>query len=286
MTHRSAAADAVASELRRYAEELAAGGAAQTGGAFTDDPAADAFVKRSPEAFLLGVLFTQGIPAERAWAGPYLLATRLGHFDLSRIASEPDAVAAAFSAPPALHRFVHTVPRWIVAAARRLNDEYGGSAAAIWPAGAHVLEVTDRLLAFEGIGAKKAAMAVEILGRYFGVRLTGTECGTVAYDVHVRRVFLRSGLADEDTPEAIRGAAAAACPGAPGSLDLAAWLIGREHCRPRHPNCEVCRLGASCPRRVTLMVTGVGARQVGTRSAGARSAQSSARKSNPDSSLG
>ena len=251
---------AVADALRRYGEELVSSAAAQTGGVFTDIPAADALIKSSPEAFLLGVLFTQGIPAERAWAGPYLLRGRLGHLDPGRLADAPDAVAAAVARRPALHRFVHTLPVWIVSAARRLLDTYDGSASGIWPDGTPVVEVVRRLREFDGIGEKKAVMTAEILMRHFGVRLEGVECGSVAYDVHVRRVFLRSGLVDEDTPGLIREAARRACPEAPGVLDLATWLIGRDYCRPRDPRCEQCRLGQVCPRLVSRTVLGVGTR--------------------------
>ncbi|MHB1135704.1 MAG: hypothetical protein ACYDHQ_05285 [Coriobacteriia bacterium] len=251
---------AAGAALRAYGEELAQAGAAQTGGAFTDDPAADAFIKSAPGAFVIGVLFTQGIPAERAWAGPYLLANRLGHFDLARIASESDLVAAAVAAPPALHRFVKTLPGWIVSAARRITTEYAGDAAAIWPAGTPLAVVVERLRAFDGIGPKKAVMASEILLRHFGVELAGVECGSVAYDVHVRRVFLRTGLVEEDTPEAVSAAATRACPESPGVLDLASWLVGREYCHPREPRCAECRLHAACLRRVDRSAPGVGVR--------------------------
>jgi uncharacterized HhH-GPD family protein len=251
----------VAAALRAFGEELAADGAAQVGSGFSGIAAADALLETSPEAFLLGALFTQGVPAERAWAGPYLLRERIGHLDLARLAAEPAAVESALAAPPALHRFVHTVPRWISAAAARLIAEYDGSAARIWPEGAHVLEVTERLLAFDGIGEKKAAMIVEILRRHFGVKLAGAECGGVAYDVHVRRVFLRTGLATDDAPAVVQAAARAACPEAPGTLDLATWLIGREWCRPRQPRCDACRLGAVCPRLTECSVDGVGVRR-------------------------
>jgi endonuclease III len=120
--------------------------------------------------------------------------------------------------------------------------------------------VSERLSAFRGIGRKKAAMAVEILTRHFGVPLSGEECGTVAYDVQVRRVFLRSGLIERDTPEDVALAAAAACPEAPGSLDLATWLVGRRWCRPTSPRCQECALGDVCERRVWLDAEGVGAR--------------------------
>lgn len=251
----------MAAALVAFGEELAAAGAAQVGERFSDIPEADDLVKSSPNAFLLGVLFTQGITAERAWAGPWLLRQRLGHLDLRRLADEPAAVAEAFARKPMLHRFKNTLPRWVSAAAARLLAEYGGDAARIWAPGSHVLEVTERLSAFPGIGRKKAAMAVEILTRHFGVHVEGMESGRVAYDVHVRRVFLRSGLAEEDTPDAIDAAASAACPRAPGTLDLPAWLVGREWCRPAKPACEACPLGAACPRRTWIHVEGVGVRR-------------------------
>lgn len=253
----------VARAIVAYGRELAEVGAVQIGGAFTPNPEADAFVKASPEAFLIGVLFTQGIPAERAWSGPYLLSQRLGHFDVDRIAKSPQKVAAAFAKAPALHRFVKTLPGWVCSAAARIRDEYGGRAANIWPAGAHVIDVTDRLLSFRGIGEKKAAMAVEILTRSFGVPLVGRDCGSVAYDVQVRRVFMRTGLIDSDTPSEVRRAAEEACPTLPGSLDLPTWLIGRQWCRPKVPECAQCRLGAVCPQLTERAVVGVGSRTRG-----------------------
>lgn len=252
--------DTVEGALLAFARELAAASAAQVGDAFTWD-AADRFIKSSSQAFLIGVLFTQGLPAERAWAGPYLLRERLGHFDLLRLAQQTEAVREAVARPPALHRFVRTVPGWISSASARLLAEYEGDASRIWPSGAHVNEVRERLLAFQGIGQKKAAMTIELLVRHFGVALEGLDCGTVAYDVHVRRVFLRTGLVQDDTPAAVGAAAARVCPEAPGSLDLATWLVGREWCRPRDPLCGRCRLGAACPRLTDRTVEGVGVRR-------------------------
>lgn len=248
-------------ELLRLGRELASSGDAQVGDGFSGHAQADAFLESSPEAFLIGVLFTQGIPAERAWAGPWLLRERLGHFDLDRLAREPGAVEDAVAAPPALHRFIRTLPGWITGTAERLLDHYDGDAASIWAPGRSVAEVTQRLHEFPGIGPKKATMAVEILRRHFGVALTGVEDGSVAYDVHVRRVFLRTGLVDVDTPDAIRAAAAAVCPGDPGTLDLATWLVGRTWCRPSAPQCDVCRLARVCPRLTGRGATGVGVRR-------------------------
>jgi len=254
------ASSEVARALVQYGLELESQGAAQVGSSFTGDASADELLSE-PNAFLFGLLFTQGIPAERAWAGPYLLRERLGSLEPEFIATHPDLVREAVQRAPMLHRFKETLPRWIVAAAQQLLSEYGGDAASIWPEGTHVVEVTERLSQFKGIGRKKAVMAVEILTRHFGVQLQGRECGQVAYDVQVRRVFLRTGLAEEDSLQAIETAAREACPEAPGTLDLPAWLIGRDTCRPRRPLCDECRLGEVCARRTWLTPQGVGVRQ-------------------------
>ena len=249
-----------ARELLAYGRELEQVGAAQVDGGFTGIPAADALLETNANAFLMGVLFTQGIPAERAWAGPWLLSERLGTLDLDFLARHPDDVRTAVQKPPMLHRFKETLPRWITSAAARLQADYAGDASNVWPTGSHVIDVTERLSGFDGIGRKKAVMTVEILLRHFGLEFAGRECGQVAYDVQVRRVFLRSGIADVDSIEAIERAAADACPEAPGTLDLAAWLVGRDWCRPKRPACDECRLGESCARRTHLTPAGVGAR--------------------------
>lgn len=256
----SGTAAAVGRELLAFGRELEAVSAAQSGGGFTGRRDVDTLLEKTPNAFLLGVLFTQGISAERAWAGPWELRSRLGTLELGYLADNPEAVRAAIQQPPMLHRFKETLPAWICSAARKVLAEYGGDAAQIWPDGAEVIEVTERLSAFDGIGRKKAVMAVEILMRHFRVALVGRECGQVAFDVHVRRVFLRTGLVDVDSREAIETAASAVCREAPGTLDLAAWLIGRETCRPKAPRCDACRLGGVCPRLIDRTVEGVGVR--------------------------
>lgn len=259
----------VGTVLAAFGEELASARAAQTGGAFTSDAAADAFLRARPEAFLIGVLFTQGIPAERAWAGPYLLAQRLGHFDLARLASEHATVAAAVARPPMLHRFKRTLPGWISGMAAQLIQRWGGDASSLWSGSPTAAELMERLRSFRGIGPKKAAMAAEILARHFGVPLREPAGGTVAYDVHVRRVFLRTGLVDHDSPGDVTRAAALVCPQAPGLLDLPAWLVGRQWCHPRDPSCDECRLSSVCPRLIDRHVSGVGSR-AGTRRSASR----------------
>lgn len=217
---------------------------------FTDNPEANELLASDPFAFLLGVVCDQGIKAERAWAIPMELKRRLGHLDPKRIAGDLEGVRRAFAGPPALHRYVENVPRWVVSAAHRVMDPYGGDASSIWSDQPTAAELQQRLQAFDGIGQKKAAMAVEMLERDLGVDVRRMEGSDIAYDVHVRRVFIRTGLADRDDQDHMVAVARQVYPERPGELDLSAWVIGRKWCRPGMPDCPACVLDDICDHRI------------------------------------
>ena len=76
------------------------------------------------------------------------------------------------------------------------------------------------------------------------------ERSDIAYDVHIRRVFLRARLADSDDRDHMIARARELHPQRPGALDLPAWLIGRKWCRPGVPRCETCPLTMVCPKDI------------------------------------
>jgi uncharacterized HhH-GPD family protein len=243
----------VARELLAYERELVARYEKPGLVIFTPNAAANRFVLENPNAFLFAVIFDQGIAAERAWAGPYLLSERLGHFDLGRMASMgPDEMAAVISRTPALHRYINNVASWLTAAARKLIDEYQGDAGNIWGDEPTANELITRLEEFLGIGPKKAAMATQILMRDLGVNITRPSGTRIAYDTHVRRVFLRTGLVSRDDPIEIQVVARRYSPEDPGAMDLGAWYVGRNWCHPVGPRCDACRLSHVCPKQVDL----------------------------------
>jgi uncharacterized HhH-GPD family protein len=138
---------------------------------FGEDGDGHRLVTQDPFAFLLGVLFDHGMPAERAWQAPRRLQQRLGHLDPRRMATEPEAVAMAIAEPPVLHRYRHTMASWVVAAAVHVVDEYGGQAERLWSDGPTCQEAHGRFTAFAGIGNVKARRALDILVSDFGVHL-------------------------------------------------------------------------------------------------------------------
>ena len=217
---------------------------------FTPNELANRFLIENPLAFLLAVIFDQGIVAERAWAAPYELERRLGHLDPYRLADDLAGIATAGATPPMLQRFVNTIPPWIASAARHVIRDYGGDAGRIWGDEPTADELERRLLAFDGIGQKKAAMAVEMLERDLKVPIKALHGTDIAYDVHVRRVFLRTGLANRDDRDHMIDQGRRLNPSRPGAIDFPMWLVGRRWCRPGVPSCPDCPLFAVCPRLV------------------------------------
>lgn len=207
---------------------------------------ADELLQVDPFAFLVGVIFDEGIKSERAWQGPLELKRRLGHLDPCRLRGQANDVLAAVAARPALHRFTKNMASAVVMAADRVCSVYDGDAGRLWAKGSTATEVDARFREFHQVGAKKAAMAVELLVSHFGVDLAELSGSNVAYDVHVRRVFLRSGLVDRDDIGLITDAARELNPARPGLLDLPSWMIGRRWCHATAPNCPACPLRAVC----------------------------------------
>lgn len=243
-------------ERRAVADALLAHGAALAqvlrGGAarFTPVDNANVMIHEDPFAFLVAVISDQGIKAERAWSIPYELKRRLGAFSPHSISDDPEALRVAFATPPKLHRFVDQVAGWILAAAEIVGRDYSGNAAKIWADVPSAKELRARFDALPGIGQKKAAMAVEILVRDLGVSVDDLSGSDVAYDVHLRRVFLRTGLAERDDVTHMVAVARALHPERPGELDNPAWDIGRRWCTAGRPSCQTCPLLGVCPRFV------------------------------------
>lgn len=210
-------------------------------------PQADHLVRVNPFAFLVAVLLDQGVRAERAFNAPKVLEDRIGTLTAQRVATNPEPLRAAMRQRPMPHRYPKVGGEWIVRAANRVVADYAGDASNIWADAPTARELQERLLQFDGVGQKKAAMAVEILERDLGVDVRELSGSDVAVDVHIRRVFQRTGLTIGVGSEEIIETARAGHPNRPGELDVPAWIVGRTWCRPQKPNCTSCVLSWACP---------------------------------------
>jgi len=140
------------------------------------DDAADELLSRDPLALLLGMLLDQQFPMERAFAGPRLLADRLGVDTLSAASlaeCDPEVLVRHFQGPPAVHRYPGSMAARTQELARLLVERYDGRADALWadaPDGATLLR---RLRELPGFGAQKARIFLALLGKQCGVTPPG-----------------------------------------------------------------------------------------------------------------
>ncbi|MCZ2827201.1 HhH-GPD-type base excision DNA repair protein [Modestobacter sp. VKM Ac-2982] len=140
------------------------------------DDAADELLSRDPLALLIGMLLDQQFPMERAFAGPRLLADRMGVQTLSAVQlaeCDPEVLQRHFAGPPAVHRYPGSMAGRTQELARALVERYDGRADALWadvPDGATLLR---RLRELPGFGAQKAAIFLALLGKQCGVTPPG-----------------------------------------------------------------------------------------------------------------
>ena len=161
---------------------------------FTGDAEADRLLAEDPMALLIGFVLDQQVPLQKAFSGPAELRRRIGTLDAARIAGmDPEALAAAFSERPALHRFPGTMAQRTQALAAFVAETYDGDVSRAWTEASDGRDLERRLLALPGIGEMKAKTLIAILGRRFEVRPPGWEAVAPTYPT----------LADVDTPEAL-----------------------------------------------------------------------------------
>lgn len=204
---------------------------------------------QNPHAFVLACIMNRQIDAKMAWAIPYALSQRIGTFSLGRLASLTRAQITRFmSKPTVLHRFPGTMAQCLHSGMQRIAIQYEGDASRIWQGRPSSADVVLRFLAFDGVGPKIATMAANILAREFKIPMSDYCSIDISVDVHVRRVFTRLQLVDKSaSAEALIYTARAIEPTFPGLLDLPAWEIGKNWCRPTKPRCVECYMHLVCP---------------------------------------
>jgi uncharacterized HhH-GPD family protein len=165
-------------------------------------PEADRLLSTDPLALLLGMLYDQQFPMERAFAGPYVLAQRIGvtSLDATALAAlDPETLTAAMATTPVVHRYPKAMAERTQAVCRILVEQYDGSAATLWETADTGAELLKRLTALPGFGKQKAQIFVALLGKQVGVRPPGWEAAAGAY---AEEGSFRS-VADVTGPEAL-----------------------------------------------------------------------------------
>jgi uncharacterized HhH-GPD family protein len=143
----------------------------------SQDPAADALLSENPFALLVGMVLDQQVPLEWAFASPLELQRRLGKpLDAKRVAQmDPEALSAAFSSRPALHRYPGSMAARVQEMAKLVVERYGASPEKIWEGVGSGAELFRRVKELPGFGEQKAKIFVALLGKQLGVRPEGWE---------------------------------------------------------------------------------------------------------------
>ena len=172
-------------------------------------------------------------------------------FTVDELASIPLEEYQLIFRENSLHRFNDAMAEIFYKAVWRLKTQYGGDASRIWSNNPSSAAVVYRFLEFDGVGVKIATMAANILARQFKVPFSDYYSIDISPDVHVFRVFRRTGLTKSDaTRDAVIYKARELCPEFPGITDAACWRIGRGFCHASSPDCDHCPVTEYCPKLI------------------------------------
>jgi uncharacterized HhH-GPD family protein len=139
------------------------------------DADADAVLSSNSLALLIGMLLDQQFPMERAFASPALLTERLGGpLTAAGIAEyDTEALVAAFTGPPALHRYPRSMAERVQALCRTIMADWGGDVERLWTDAADGRTVLANLQSLPGFGKQKAQIFTALLGKQCDVRPEG-----------------------------------------------------------------------------------------------------------------
>lgn len=209
------------------------------------------FILNDLNAFVIGLISDQSVKAETAWSLPYKLANRIGTFDFNEILKKYDErkLENVIREKPSLHRYPSKMANYIYNAMNDIVNKYDSNAKNIWK-NKTAEEIVLLLEQFKGISHKKASLGTLILVRDLGIDVLDKENIDIAYDIHIRRLFLRLGLVDEDMQEVILEEARKLYPEFPGRLTTAFWTLGREMCHSTEPTCLICPLYECCDKNL------------------------------------
>ena len=144
---------------------------------FTNDDAANEVLAENHFALLVGMTLYQQVPVEKAFAGPAILADRLGMaLDAETIAGiEPQKLEDVFREKPALHRFPANMAKRTQAVASFIVDEYEGDPTGLWDGVDTGTELLGRIKKMPGFGDYKARVYTAVLAQQFGIKPDGWE---------------------------------------------------------------------------------------------------------------
>lgn len=175
------------------------------------DPAADSLLSADANALLIGMVLDQQVPLEKAFAGPAVIADRMGgRLDVAAIAASSEEVFGAICAGrPAVHRFPGSMAKRIRQVCQQLVEVYDGDVNQLYSHVTSGAELKAALAALPGFGAQKAAIFTALLGKQCGVTPPGWREASVPYGEEGTHLSVAD-IVDADSRDLVRSAKRAA----------------------------------------------------------------------------
>jgi len=164
---------------------------------FTNVDGGNDVLAESHFALLVGMTLYQQEPVEKAFAGPAVLADRLGRpLNAEAIAGmDPQELEDVFREKPALHRFPANMAKRTQAVASYIVDEYDGDPTGLWDGVDSGAELLARIKEMPGFGDYKARVYAAVLAQQFGIKPDGWE-GSLPDWPNISEVYSEADRAD------------------------------------------------------------------------------------------
>ncbi len=206
-------------------------------------------IEHYPHAYVLACLMNCQVKVEKAWSIPYKVKEALKSFEINVLGSQTLEFYQHLFVSLSLHRFPNAKAGVFHSAIHHIQKNYGGDASRIWAGNPSSAAVVYRFLQFKGCGIKIATMTTNILARNFKIPLSDYYSIDISPDVHVKRVFERTGLVPINAPiEHIIYKARELNPEFPGIIDYSCWEIGSKYCKATNPLCSDCPIRSECKK--------------------------------------
>jgi len=221
---------------------------------YSDSEKANTMIFSEPFAFVIGLIFDQSIQSRLAWEAPLILKERLGHLNAQKIASmDKEVLKRVIAEKKALHRYPGNMAQYLIVSCSVLVSEFDARVENLWTGDGTITTARKNFLKLNGVGEKKANLAVLMLARDFKIPFTDIGSLPLALDVHLKRVLSRSGLFNIETKDGLKDlhdCLRIDYPHFPALLSTALWSVGRHFCHESSPQCDICPLNQTCLRRL------------------------------------
>lgn len=205
---------------------------------------------KNPIAFIIACQFNMGKPLWKAWRTPYLLSEKLGRLTLNKLLNvnlKNLEKAIAESKLACRNLSAKKAARNLKKMCQIIESKYNSSLKNIWEKAKDIPDLQERLKNLPGFGLGLTDMTTKImlkLGMINHIKKDKKSKSNLfpKADIHVKRVFYRTGLIDEENEASVRVAAEELFPEFPMALDSATFYIGRQFCHATKPNCQECPL--------------------------------------------